>query len=63
MKRRKGNCKGGRHKTECSNCGERDVTKMLTGQRTGYAECHCGWCFDVETGQGRMRPVHKEDHN
>lgn len=59
-KTRSVNCKGGRTKLECTNCGNRDRTRMDTGLRSSYAECRvCGWCFDVETGLGRMR--HAQD--
>ena len=50
---------GGRTKVECPNCGERDTTKMTLGQRRDYAECHCGFCFDVTTGMGRFK--HKKE--
>lgn len=54
-KRKPGNYKGGKTKVECPNCGERDTQKMVTGMRRAYAECHCGCCFDVETGACFMR--------
>lgn len=66
MKRR-GNCKGGRTKAECTNCGNRDLTKMTRGARASLVTCNCGWVFDVDTGQGYMTghlpSAEEEKHN
>jgi hypothetical protein len=53
--------RGGRHKVECPNCGNRDTASMTTGQRWAYAECPCGFCFDVVTGMGKMKHRMAED--